>query len=154
MLPGSFLKTFLQTPFPLDGSPRHDHHSSGVIHFQEDSQPGESVPADPDFGSFSVKMASSRHTHQRVLEQSKTVSLTQKHGQNQLTRFIYRNKKDKNKTKPQSHSIYAAKTRKGCMSLDGHNRKRAQIQSLQNAHNQPPALFSIYILFFSLQSAS
>lgn len=25
-LPGSFLKTFLQTPFPLDGSPRHDHH--------------------------------------------------------------------------------------------------------------------------------
>ena len=24
-LPDSFLKTFLQTPFPLNGSPRHDH---------------------------------------------------------------------------------------------------------------------------------
>ena len=63
-------------------------------------------------------------------------------------------KRQKKKTqKNQSHSIYAAKTHKDCMSLDGHNRKRAQIQSLQNAHNQPQALFSIYILFFSLQSA-
>ena len=141
-------------PFPLDGLCRHDHH------FRHDPLSRRLPPrvvssCRPRLWQFLCKKGIFLpHTPKCVWAKQNCFNHLEIRPK-LVTPFIYRNKKKGKKTPPknQSHSIYAAKSCKDCMSLDGHNRKTAQIQLLQNAHNQPQALLSIHILFFSLQSA-